>query len=157
MPDGSFVTTGHTSGSAGVTACAVPGRVARLPVPAAVNAPPRNVRRFIMLELLQTKICQNLTSGRTPRHVRFGSGRPRPCISASTSKADKEQTVSVCPQSANRHSTHCSKRLFDNLRRRVAVIHAALAPASSAYRCNHNFRGQLGPLLMIGPLLHFLG
>src|SRR5215831_13373820 len=50
MPGGSFVTTGHTSGSAGAatTACAVADCAPRLPALMVVNAPPRNVRRFIM-------------------------------------------------------------------------------------------------------------
>jgi hypothetical protein len=48
MLGGSFVTTGHTSGSAGVTACAAADCAPKLPTPVAVNAPPRNVRRFIM-------------------------------------------------------------------------------------------------------------
>src|SRR5262249_27256962 len=50
MPAGTFVTTGHTSGSAGAgtTACPVADGASRLPALMAVNALPRNVRRFIM-------------------------------------------------------------------------------------------------------------
>src|SRR5215813_12637800 len=65
MPGGSFVTTGHTSGSAGfsVTACAAAG-APKPPAPMAVNAPPRNVRRFIMSDLPQRQSRHNLTGSR---------------------------------------------------------------------------------------------
>src|SRR6516225_4892211 len=53
MAAGTFVTTGHTSGSAGagMTACAVADGAPRLPALMAVNAPPRNARRLIMSDL----------------------------------------------------------------------------------------------------------
>src|ERR1700730_2626426 len=55
MPGGNFVTTGHTSGSAGagMTACAVAEGARRVPALMAVNAPPRNARRLIMSDLPQ--------------------------------------------------------------------------------------------------------
>src|SRR5262252_11174095 len=60
MPGGTFVTTGHTSGSAGagMTACAVADCAPRLPALMAVNVPPRNVRRFIMPDLPQRQSRQ---------------------------------------------------------------------------------------------------
>src|SRR5262249_20919055 len=73
MPGGTFVTTGHTSGSAGagMTACAVADCAPRLPALMAVNVPPRNVRRFIMPDLPQGKVVRNLRCGGVP------ASRPR--------------------------------------------------------------------------------
>src|SRR5215472_12914756 len=68
MPAGTFVTTGHTRGSAGAgtTACPIADGAARLPALMVVNAPPRNVRRLIMADLPQRQ-----SRSRTPRsHVR---------------------------------------------------------------------------------------
>src|SRR5262245_60622021 len=61
MPGGTFVTTGHTSGSAGAgtTACAVADGAPRLPALMVVNAPRRNVRRFIMSGLPQRGCRRN--------------------------------------------------------------------------------------------------
>src|SRR6516164_1199994 len=69
MPAGTFVTTGHTSGSAGagMTACAVADGAPRLPALMAVNVPPRNARRLIMSDLPQRQSRQKFKMWPSPR------------------------------------------------------------------------------------------
>src|SRR5260370_27037861 len=64
MRAGPFVTTGHTSGSAGagMTACAVADGARRVPALIVVNAPPRNARRLIMSDLPQRQSRESFPS-----------------------------------------------------------------------------------------------
>src|SRR6516162_1957265 len=73
MPAGTFVTTGHTSGSAGAgtPASAVADGAPRLPALIAVNAPPRNARRYIIPASHRGKVVRNLRRGRV------SASRPR--------------------------------------------------------------------------------
>src|SRR6516162_9369968 len=75
MSAGTFVTTGHTSGSAGagMTACAVADGAARLPALMVVNAPLRNARRLIMPDLY--------TSATTP------AGSPHEAVTKETARS----------------------------------------------------------------------
>src|SRR5262249_30648400 len=109
MPGGTFVTTGHTSGSAdaGTTACAVADGAPRLPALMVVNAPPRNVRRFIMSGLPSRQGPQkfnNMAGASASRPLRVIASKAIERVDLSERAAPTEKPRSYCPVS----KLHCA-------------------------------------------------
>src|SRR5262245_58601570 len=115
MPGGSFVTTGHTSGSdgAGTTACAVADGAPRLPALTVANAPPRNVRRFIMSGLPSRQGRQNFNN-------MAGASASRP-LRVMASKAIERVDLSV--RGADGETAQLLSRFEAALRAAARLLH----------------------------------